>query len=67
MLCAVSTFVAFVALLIIGVESGILANYRFNLLWAVLMGIFDRWARKIRQGSEQSTVSSEQSAVSSQP
>jgi O-antigen ligase len=59
MLCAVSTFVAFVALAMIGIESGILANSRYNLLYAVMMGIFDRWAREIRR-SKQPAVSSEQ-------
>lgn len=44
---SVAVFVAFVALLMIGIESGILCIYRFNLVWAVLMGIFEKWAAQI--------------------
>lgn len=43
LLVAAGTFAAFVSLVIIGIESGILAIYRFNLVWASLMGIFERW------------------------
>lgn len=50
MLCAAATFTAFVALLMIGIESGILIGYRFNLLWALLMGVFERWYRQLRAG-----------------
>jgi O-antigen ligase len=53
MLCAAGTFVAFVMLIILGVESGVLVVYRFNLLWAALMGIFERWAYQIRQSAKE--------------
>lgn len=46
--CAAGTFAAFIALIITGVESGVLCAYRFNLVWAILMGIFERWAREIK-------------------
>lgn len=47
---AAGVFAAFVALLIIGFESGILIIYRFNLVWAILMGVFEHWAQQIRSG-----------------
>lgn len=45
---AAGTFAAFAALLVIGFESGILVIYRFNLVWAILMGVFEHWAQQIR-------------------
>jgi O-antigen ligase len=49
-LCAAGTFVAFAALVMIGIESSILIGYRFNLVWAILMGVFEHWARQIKRG-----------------
>ena len=46
---AAGVFVSFVALLIIGFESGILTNFRFNLVWATLMGIFELWKQRIEK------------------
>jgi O-antigen ligase len=40
--------VAFIALLMVGFESGILIIYRFNLVWAILMGIMESWTRQIK-------------------
>lgn len=45
---AAGVFVSFVALLLIGLESGILVIYRFNLVWAALMGIFELWTQRIQ-------------------
>jgi O-antigen ligase len=44
---AAGVLVSFVALLMIGFESGILVIYRFNLVWASLMGIFELWKQRI--------------------
>ena len=44
---AAGVLVSFVALLLIGFESGILIIYRFNLVWAALMGIFELWKQRI--------------------
>jgi len=46
---AIGVFVSFVALLMIGFESGILINFRFNLVWAVLMGVFELWKQRIEK------------------
>jgi hypothetical protein len=44
-------FVAFIGLMITGFESGILIIYRFNLVWAVLMGLMECWARQVKPAS----------------
>ncbi len=46
---AAGVLVSFVSLLIIGFESGILTNFRFNLVWAVLMGVFELWKQRIEK------------------
>lgn len=46
---AAGVFVSFVALLAIGFESGVLTNFRFNLVWAALMGVFELWKQRIER------------------
>jgi hypothetical protein len=45
---AAGVLVGFVALLMLGFESGILIVYRFNLVWAILMGSMESWTRQIK-------------------
>jgi O-antigen ligase len=42
-------FVSFITLLAIAFLSAILVGYRFNLTWAVLMGIVELWAQRIER------------------
>jgi cell division protein FtsW (lipid II flippase) len=44
---AAGVFVAFIVFLILGIESGVLTIYRFNLVWAFLMGLFENWAQPL--------------------
>lgn len=42
-------FVSFASLLAIAFLSAILVGYRFNLTWAVLMGVVELWAQRIEK------------------
>jgi O-antigen ligase len=58
MLFALGTFAAFVSFIPIGLESGILCTYRFNLLWIVLIGVFERLAADIARRRDQECLTS---------
>jgi len=43
---SIGIFSAFVSLMLISIESGVLLIYRFNLVWAALLAVFNLWNKE---------------------